>query len=363
MSGMHDLSDRRRLRAGRCNPDDRPRRSPRELPAAARPTAARCLRCGGQGRWLWARRRRGRCGAARGGLFRPSSSPMLPKALALREALGPEPEIFVLNGLHAGAEDVCAAGHLTAVVNSVEQLAAWRAAAGRAGRQAAGAVQVDSGMSRLGMSPARGRRGGRRSGAFDGLELGLVMSHLACADEPAHPANEAAAAGVRQPARHAAAGACLARQFLRHLSRRRAITTISCGPAPRSTASTRRRAGRTRCCQVVRLQAKVIQTRAARSRRRHRLRPCLPRHGADASWRRSRSAMPTAGRAARQPPPGSTACGCRSLGRVSMDSIILDISAPAGRAADAGRSGRTDRPAPDASTMSRPAPARSATRS
>ena len=84
------------------------------------------------------------------------------EGLSLRQALGDDPEIFVLNGIHPGAEDACAAAGLIAVANSVEQLAAWRKAARRRGKKLPVAVQVDSGMSRLGMAPGRGRERRRR---------------------------------------------------------------------------------------------------------------------------------------------------------------------------------------------------------
>ena len=48
------------------------------------------------------------------------------EGISLRQALGPEPEIYVLNGVHPGAEDDCADAGLTAVANSAAQLAAWR---------------------------------------------------------------------------------------------------------------------------------------------------------------------------------------------------------------------------------------------
>jgi alanine racemase len=52
-------------------------------------------------------------------------------------------------------------------------------------------LQVDSGMARLGMPPAEVEHLAAEPGAFDGIDVRLVMSHLACADEPQHPANEA----------------------------------------------------------------------------------------------------------------------------------------------------------------------------
>src|SRR5690606_975006 len=40
------------------------------------------------------------------------------EGISLRRALGPEPEIFVLNGVYPGAEDDCAEAGLVTVVNS-----------------------------------------------------------------------------------------------------------------------------------------------------------------------------------------------------------------------------------------------------
>jgi 8-oxo-dGTP pyrophosphatase MutT (NUDIX family) len=60
---------------------------------------------------------------------------------------------------------------------------------GLRGRRPA-AVQVDSGMSRLGMAPSEVDEIAGSNDAFAGVDVTLVMSHLACADEPEHLANE-----------------------------------------------------------------------------------------------------------------------------------------------------------------------------
>ena len=112
------------------------------------------------------------------------------EGISLRNAIGQGFDIFVLNGVTPGAENDCAAAGLIAVCNSPQQLGAWRDAARVLGRTLPVAVQVDSGMSRLGMARSEVEALAVDPGAFDGLELRLVMSHLACADEPDHPANE-----------------------------------------------------------------------------------------------------------------------------------------------------------------------------
>lgn len=109
---------------------------------------------------------------------------------ALRGAIGPRCDIFVLNGLNPGAERACSEAGLIPVVNSLEQLAGWRNHARRLGKTLPAALQVDSGMSRLGMQPLDVARVQSDPDLLKGIETRLVMSHLACADELASPANE-----------------------------------------------------------------------------------------------------------------------------------------------------------------------------
>lgn len=111
----------------------------------------------------------------------------LDEALDLRRHLPRDVTIHVLNGLPEGGEGDCAEFGIVPVLNSLEQAEAWSVRARLLGRKLPGAIQVDSGMSRFGLSPGDVAR---FAGAPpSGLDLSFVMSHLACADEPAHPAN------------------------------------------------------------------------------------------------------------------------------------------------------------------------------
>jgi alanine racemase len=96
---------------------------------------------------------------------------LLGEGVALRRSIGPGPAIFVLNGIPPGAEPDAVAADLCAVINSVGQLAAWRAAARRAGRKLPAAIQVDSGMSRLGMAPTEVEAVAEDISAFDGIDV------------------------------------------------------------------------------------------------------------------------------------------------------------------------------------------------
>ena len=71
---------------------------------------------------------------------------------------------------------------LEPVLNSLEQIALWREAAGSMKQRHS--VHVDTGMNRLGLSQAQWAEAARLAPAPHRL-----ISHLACADEPDHPMN------------------------------------------------------------------------------------------------------------------------------------------------------------------------------
>jgi alanine racemase len=114
----------------------------------------------------------------------------LDEALGLRTAVGKEPRIFILNGIASGGEACAAEAHLTPVLNTARSLERWRKEAARMGRHLPAALQVDSGMTRLGVAERDCIALAGDETAFAGIDLVLVMSHLACADEPSHPANK-----------------------------------------------------------------------------------------------------------------------------------------------------------------------------
>lgn len=114
----------------------------------------------------------------------------LDEAIALAPDLAAEARLFVLNGLVRGAEGQAVAIGAIPVLNSVEQVADWAAAA----PGQAAAIQIDSGMSRLGLAPAAALALAGDAGRMAALEPVLLMSHLAAADVPGAFSNEAQAA-------------------------------------------------------------------------------------------------------------------------------------------------------------------------
>ena len=109
---------------------------------------------------------------------------------AVREAIGDAREILVFGGHQHGDTDAIRHHRLIPLLNAPEQ---WR----RHQEALPGApfgVQLDTGMSRLGFTPADWRD------CRDGIlaaRPALVISHLACADEPGHPMNAAQLSAFR----------------------------------------------------------------------------------------------------------------------------------------------------------------------
>ncbi len=104
------------------------------------------------------------------------------EGVALRQALGPNVEICVFSGHMRGDTDMISDMMLTPMVNTVGQLT--RHLEALPGHPFG--VQLDTGMNRLGMELPEWA-----SVAEIALSQNcrLVMSHLACADEPDHPMN------------------------------------------------------------------------------------------------------------------------------------------------------------------------------
>ena len=110
---------------------------------------------------------------------------------ALRQALGPGPAIHVFSGHMPGDADMIDDMGLIPMNNSVEQMIRhFEALPGRPF-----GIQLDSGMNRLGMEPVEWT-------AVRDLALAqephLIMSHLACADEPDDAMNARQLAAFRE---------------------------------------------------------------------------------------------------------------------------------------------------------------------
>jgi alanine racemase len=108
---------------------------------------------------------------------------------ALRKLL-PNAVIYVLAGLMPGTADDYRKHNLRPVLNSADEIKEWASVSAKAGEALPCAVHIDSGMNRLGLSAAEVEALAAARELWSSLTLSLVMSHLACADEPEHPKSE-----------------------------------------------------------------------------------------------------------------------------------------------------------------------------
>jgi alanine racemase len=251
----------------------------------------------------------------------------LVEALALKPAMASRSKVYVLNGLQPGAEAACAASGVIPVLNSLEQARRWRQVAASLGRPLSAALQVDSGMARLGLSPSEVAEIAADPPFFADVPLDLVMSHLACADEPGHPGNArqaaafAALADLLPPARRSlanSAGVVLPAAFQGDVVR---LGVSLYGVAPNADRPNP-------MAPVVRLDARVIQVREIGAG---------DGVGYGLTYSRDtpgRIATVAVGYADGWPRhlSGVGAAWCRGVrlpiaGRVSMDSMTLDVTA------------------------------------
>jgi len=105
----------------------------------------------------------------------------LDEALTLRKAVGKGARIFVLNGPMRGELAAYRDAELTAVLSSELHMKLWANAP-----RGTCALHVDTGMNRLGLPMSVVDT---EATALRRLAPVLVMSHLACADEPQNPMN------------------------------------------------------------------------------------------------------------------------------------------------------------------------------
>lgn len=184
------------------------------------------------------------------------------EGIALRALVG-DGEIHVFNGAPTGTEPVFAEHKLVPVLNSLEDIHAWNAATA-SHREEIGPLltdlQVDTGMSRQGLMPAEVDELAEDRNLLAGLELDVLISHLACADEPDHPLNRRqldrfTEIRTRIPSRRASlsasSGAFLGHEFHFDLVRI-GVALHGVNPCPgRPNPMT----------QVLRLQGKILQVR------------------------------------------------------------------------------------------------------
>lgn len=249
------------------------------------------------------------------------------EAVRLRPHLPKDVQVFVLNGLQPGNEIACAEGGLIPVINSLEQLRRWAAAAKTVKSTLPAVLQFDTGMSRLGIPLEERTELAASLREHGNVEILFIMSHLASADElDGEQNNEQLAEMTRIADEFAGFDVCFANSggiFLgdafHGVLARPGIALY--GGAPTSGVENPME-------PVVRLDVAVIQTRTVPAGAR------IGYGGAHVATKETRLATIAAGYADGLPRSlsdrGAVYYGDVRLpivGRVSMDSIIVDISA------------------------------------
>jgi alanine racemase len=106
-------------------------------------------------------------------------------------ALLPDAVIYVFSGLMPGTADTLHRHRLRPVLNSAAEIHEWAGFGASVGQPFPCAVHIDSGMNRLGLTADEVEAVAGTSDLWSALTLSLVISHLACADDPEHPKCEA----------------------------------------------------------------------------------------------------------------------------------------------------------------------------
>jgi alanine racemase len=251
----------------------------------------------------------------------------LEEGLRLRRLVPAACTIYVLHGPPAGIADDFIAANLIPVLNDPAQIEEWRAACRRHGKRLPAALQFDTGMSRMGLAPADVDRLLLDAAWRDEFKPVLVMSHLACADEPEHPLNRLQAERFAQlrarfpgvPGSLANSSAVFLGPDFRHDLVRPGAALYGINPQPGGVNPLR---------QAVGLKARIVQSRSvqagdivgygARFVAQQPSRIATIAIGYADGWLRSLSGRGHAVIDGVQVPVAGT---------VSMDSITLDVSA------------------------------------
>jgi len=246
-------------------------------------------------------------------------------------AILPQATIYVLDGLFAGQAEFYAKLDLRPALISLAEAREWSSFGRVYGRKLPCALHVDTGINRLGFSMAELAALLDDRFTLEGLNLSLLMSHLACADEPAHSLNvrqREAFAEVRRklpgiPASLANSSAIFLGSDYTHDLVRPGIAIYGGNPTPEAANP---------MAPVVFLEAAVLQ-----------LREVMPGEtvGYGATWEAQRPSriavlgagykdgIPLALSSSRNDGPAKVFLGgrrCPVVGRISMDMTAIDVT-------------------------------------
>lgn len=254
----------------------------------------------------------------------------LAEAAAARR-LAPDAAIYVLDGVLPGAAPALAAIGAIPVLSSQHEIRAYSEFAHASGSRPAAALHVCSGLNRLGLTTGDVEALTLAPERLGGLDVRLVMSHLAAADNADDPMNKAQLAVFERlrallPAARASLsasdGMMLGKRF--HFDLARPGYALYGGQPSRSF--------RAPVAPVVSVHARILQIRDV---------PAGASVGYSGIWRAERPSriatiaagyadgIPRASSASNGTPGGKVAIGGHPapiVGRVSMDLITVDVT-------------------------------------
>lgn len=111
------------------------------------------------------------------------------EALAARRFLPLDTTVYVLGGIRAGDERLLIESNLTPVLCSLSLIDNWAKANTALGSCAPSAIKVNTGMTRFGLDVREFESLCHNENLLRAINPVLLMSHLACADEREHPLN------------------------------------------------------------------------------------------------------------------------------------------------------------------------------
>ncbi|EHO5629083.1 alanine racemase 3 [Salmonella enterica] len=113
----------------------------------------------------------------------------LSEGVALRKILSADAMVVLLNGVMPQAMPFCCAQQITPLLNSVDQVMTWLALQETRSQRRPVLIQLDSGMSRLGVTPEQLARLAAIFRQRGWAAPDYIISHLANADRPDHALN------------------------------------------------------------------------------------------------------------------------------------------------------------------------------
>jgi alanine racemase len=113
------------------------------------------------------------------------------EGLAVRETLkGQEAQVYAFHGADGIPTAALLENNIIPVLNSLGDIEQWSAFARQTGRKLPAVIHLDTGMNRLGLSATEVAQLKNTLDVLKPLDVRYIMSHLACSDEPDHPKNQ-----------------------------------------------------------------------------------------------------------------------------------------------------------------------------